>query len=1517
MLLKRIKPPQLFLRVVPFQLREYKKRWGLSRKDKSLSGLFYFEATFLFSGFIFYEAIRNILSSKGAEGNAARVVYNQAKQDALAAGKSEKEAQAAGFEAVAEMIKKDSSEGTGSEAYVKSTESSKNVSLDKLRTTEEPTPESIEKARQKMKQAKEGIIDKRTPLAVIDRGDGTYAVLDGNNTLAVLKELGVNNVSVEVRRPFQKDVEGIEKLYTSAKEAESEFNSLVKEFNDKVGGELKMRPSGLKTKESATKKAKEDHNGDYGKVVDVLGGSLVFDTEENLIAAYEKLKDDPRVIRVKDKWNNPDDTGYRDINMNVRLSNGHIAEVQLHHKGIIDAKNSLGHKLYKFITENNKTKTTEAQNIVSKAKELSRIIYQAGVDGRLQGMDANLMASASDIVRRLSSQTSTRDPVNLLNDLSGIILKTFGPSESVSKISGNSSENSTANGISSPFSKNLNNVNTSNQESIESISSQPEDVNDDSIALKMDSGIESLTIRDVSEDVKKLKEKIKQIKEKYKEKFDKKQEKNKDKYKDKLDKEQEKYKEKLYKENVRRILEKKGLLKKLREANEIRRETRKIIKGLNAAAEADNINWDEHNEINGILDKYDLKQHRKSTLDRRAEMEAYLAENPEAGESFNPKDMKYLGRFTNLTLGQLRKLGEQINDIKARGKEKYIQWEAENRERQDNMFSDLSKPLPKPKPKYGATNGRSDTKIQYKGLKGFLNSAKNFIYRATLPAQKFFDSLDKGLGKYKGPFVKNFVDRPNAARDMELTYIFKRTTSLEKALKGLGFEWKDFGKTSVVDGVPTVNGKPWKLEDKLSVYAGMQNEKHAKAILYGNLKNLSFPDAAKEFILDSLVYQGVSEQEAASLANELTNKLFSRDTEDNVNQAKKLVLDKLGDEGKSIADMIQQEFKYVNNPEGAAQAIIDSLSANEKAAADLIMKDYAENIDRIEQAHIQAYGYGFNREKNYTPMWKLEFESNEGIIDADTAEALVGGKLQSGALGDVKRGFTINRQEISNENQQAVELGLMSIWKEAVKAQEHMAAYGGLLRDLRAVMRMRNPVNPDLTLGKQIRLAYGDGAWKTLIEHYNVMVNDKMIRDTTDLGKAANKLSHNMNIAYLAYNPGTYIKQTTSIARFLQFTDPIRMSSSLNRFIANPKEFLEAIYEKDPQMRDRVPDYIMRELKNEKWHEKGVNLGLVPISVFDKITCAVGWQAVYETNLAKGKSVKEATREAQRSVILTQPASHIKDVSPILRTGGVEGALTKFSRDRLARWGALTYDIPQSVRRILEGDVKGGGRQLIGTSAGIIIGSMIYQLVTQGIPDKDKKEKTSEWVVDAVISQVLDAIPVIGPGIESIRQGNFYSNDSNPLAGPFTKTVRGITGFFKDKKERVFLDLLEGAGLATGKIPYTGLRRLYQSLNLLSEGETMRAAKTAIGMKNEDRFDKVASTLSNEFKEWVDKRKSGEKIPITDRLRQNERFKKAKQIISNIEKAIKNTKDKKRISELENKIKKIKEEALKKFDEVI
>lgn len=349
-----------------------------------------------------------------------------------------------------------------SSKYVRTTERSFNIPVDRLHKTEPLDAEAAARARENMQQAERGEREKRAPLIVADRGDGTFSIIDGNNTFENLKALGAQSVpSVIVPAPYQKHVDSVESLYARNKEAQAEFSELLGAWQGEVGGELVLRPE-LKDETRVREKVERDYDGKHNRVLDVLAGSLVFDSAEQVEAAFELLKDKAEVVRIKDKWTKPDEAGYRDVNLNVRLSNGVIAELQIQHRGVLEAKNGLGHLLYEFIRANEKN--TEMDVYVDQAKEISRAIYEAGFQGTLSQRLASSMAQSLEIARRLSSQTSTRGPETLLRELSALTLNTLAPSSSEQIVLGKSSKNSTANGTSSPFSKYRSMENTSTGE---------------------------------------------------------------------------------------------------------------------------------------------------------------------------------------------------------------------------------------------------------------------------------------------------------------------------------------------------------------------------------------------------------------------------------------------------------------------------------------------------------------------------------------------------------------------------------------------------------------------------------------------------------------------------------------------------------------------------------------------------------------------------------------------------------------------------------------------------------------------------------------------------------------------------------------------------------------------------------------------------------------------------------------------------------------------------------------------
>ena len=81
-------------------------------------------------------------------------------------------------------------------------------------------------------------------------------------------------------------------------------------------------------------------------IMDLLRATIVVNSESQIQPTLELIKKKfPQVLRVKDRFTKPQDTGYRDILMNVKLPNGLAVEIQLNIPEMIKAKTS-GHVLY-------------------------------------------------------------------------------------------------------------------------------------------------------------------------------------------------------------------------------------------------------------------------------------------------------------------------------------------------------------------------------------------------------------------------------------------------------------------------------------------------------------------------------------------------------------------------------------------------------------------------------------------------------------------------------------------------------------------------------------------------------------------------------------------------------------------------------------------------------------------------------------------------------------------------------------------------------------------------------------------------------------------------------------------------------------------------------------------------------------------------------------------------------------------------------------------------------------------
>jgi N12 class adenine-specific DNA methylase len=241
--------------------------------------------------------------------------------------------------------------------YFKSTPTSRTMKVADL-VAREPIPdtparqEKLARAKQRMDASLEAG-EPRAPISVVKRPDGTFKVLDGNTTFHVLQERGEADVEVEVVKPSQpaKKIRSADDLIAAAKAAQPEYNALIDKMAEESGAAqiASRKGDGLKSMDSIERKVKDEYDGNHYRLVDVLGKTLLFDDEQSLRAGLASVLNNPQVMGWKDRWEDPLPSGYQDINISVRMANGHVAELQMMTRDMFRAKEEYLHSVYEVM----------------------------------------------------------------------------------------------------------------------------------------------------------------------------------------------------------------------------------------------------------------------------------------------------------------------------------------------------------------------------------------------------------------------------------------------------------------------------------------------------------------------------------------------------------------------------------------------------------------------------------------------------------------------------------------------------------------------------------------------------------------------------------------------------------------------------------------------------------------------------------------------------------------------------------------------------------------------------------------------------------------------------------------------------------------------------------------------------------------------------------------------------------------------------------------------------------------
>ncbi|GMH84605.1 hypothetical protein TL16_g09972 [Triparma laevis f. inornata] len=134
----------------------------------------------------------------------------------------------------------------------------------------------------------------------------------------------------------------------------------------------------LKERERAVEKIKDDYEGNFKCMLDLVRCSIIVKSETQLKAVMDKLLELGIVVRLKNRFANPLPTGIRDCLMNMKIG-GHICEVQLHLSYIIKEKGAM-HEHYNFFRDKFSGASASYTEIMKKVEAL-------GLEGREENVE--------------------------------------------------------------------------------------------------------------------------------------------------------------------------------------------------------------------------------------------------------------------------------------------------------------------------------------------------------------------------------------------------------------------------------------------------------------------------------------------------------------------------------------------------------------------------------------------------------------------------------------------------------------------------------------------------------------------------------------------------------------------------------------------------------------------------------------------------------------------------------------------------------------------------------------------------------------------------------------------------------------------------------------------------------------------------------------------------------------------------------------------------------------------------
>ncbi len=140
----------------------------------------------------------------------------------------------------------------------------------------------------------------------------------------------------------------LEGMMAVAQAGQDELAGYIQSAAGDAKGEAKIPP--IKSLERAAEKVNKDFGGDWTQIADVIRGTIVANSVSGLDTAFDAIKSKVNVKRIKNRFKDPKENGYRDMNLVVEVPKAKmLGEVQLHVAQIQEIKSGEEHKVYERV----------------------------------------------------------------------------------------------------------------------------------------------------------------------------------------------------------------------------------------------------------------------------------------------------------------------------------------------------------------------------------------------------------------------------------------------------------------------------------------------------------------------------------------------------------------------------------------------------------------------------------------------------------------------------------------------------------------------------------------------------------------------------------------------------------------------------------------------------------------------------------------------------------------------------------------------------------------------------------------------------------------------------------------------------------------------------------------------------------------------------------------------------------------------------------------------------------------